>query len=111
MAEAEEFPDCCGIIVLNRFKGGHPSSDPDSCMTPSACEKFLAKSEQAYYGQRAGLMAVLSEPQNERIGKVFTSRRWSLLREVNNCRTDVKLYIYFRDMNPTAAREKRIFGK
>lgn len=110
MAEAIQFPDCCGIIILNKFHGGHPGAAADSCMSVSACDTFLRKQEQEYFNKRSGLMAVLSEPQNTRIGPVFLERKWVLLKELNNPRTGQRIFMYFRDLNYTEARERRIFG-
>lgn len=110
MANVDEFPDCCGLFIINRFRGGHPGADPNSCMTETAVNKFLSGTEKEHYGTRAGLVAVLSEPQNDRIGKVFLSRKWKLLLDgTSNPRSGVKLYVYFRDLNPSKQREKRIF--
>ena len=110
MADVVQFPDCCGIIILNKFQGGHPGADPENCISEKACNEFLQKQEQQYFQHRAGLMAVLSEPQEGKIGHVFRERKWDLLKEVINPRTNVRIFIYFRDMNYTKAREKRIFG-
>lgn len=111
--DTEEFPDCCGIIVINRFKGGHPTSDPEDCASIEQVDKYLSRQEKEFYGKRSGLMAILSEPQNSQIGQVFIDRKWVLLYKqagVMNPRTGRKLFIYFRDLNPTEARERRIFG-
>lgn len=107
-----QLPDCCGILVLNKFKGGHPGSDPDDCVSPEEVGTYLKTQEQEYYGKRAGLMAVLSAPQNKQIGHVFEERLWKILLDgAMNPRTGTKLYMYYRDLNPTEARRKRIFGK
>ena len=111
MTEIVGFPDCCGVIIVNKFKGGHPGSDPDLCIEPDELDIFLTKQEREFYGKRH-LMAILSEPQNERIGDVFLKRKWVLLLNGTvNPRTGQELYIYFRDLNPTPLRHKRIFGK
>lgn len=106
-----EFPGCCGFLVINGFKGGHPGSDPGDCESKENVNLYLESKEQEYYAKRAGLICILSQPQQDRIGSVFDARKWVLLREINNCKTDTKVYIYLRDLNPTASREKRIFGK
>lgn len=112
MPEVSGFPDCCGFIVVNKFQGGHPGSNEDSCCAPSTCDKYLGTQEKEYYGKRAGLMAVLSEPQNERLADVFTKRKWKMLLDgIPNPRTDQLLYFWFRDLNPSPARHKRIFGE
>lgn len=112
MASEIVFPDCCGIIVVNKFKGGHPGADPEACDTPDIVDAFLNLVERKYYGNRAGLMAILSSPQNERIGKVFVKRKWKLLQNgLDNPRTGAKLFTYFRDLNPTEQRKRRIFGE
>lgn len=112
MAEIVEFPDCCAFIIVNKFKGGHPGSDPEACITPEALDKYLTKKEQEFYGKRAGLVATLSEVQNNQIGHVFLDRRWKVLCDgVHNPRTGSRIWMYFRDLNPTKAREKRIFGE
>lgn len=111
MAEATGFPDCCGLIVLNKFKGGHPGTDPEQCMSEEACDAFLSEHERGQFQKRAGLLAVLSEPQEERLGNVFRNRKWECLLEGKmNPRTNVRLWMYYRDLNFTKAREKRIFG-
>jgi hypothetical protein len=111
MADVIQFPDCCGLIVLNKFKGGHPGSDPNDCLSEEDCDSFLEHHEQAQFNKRAGLLAVLSEPQNERLSSVFRRRKWECLLEGKmNPRTNVRLWMYYRDLNYTKAREKRIFG-
>lgn len=110
MAEAAQFPDCCGLIVLNKFKGGHPGANPDDCMSEADCNVFLSSSEKKYYNERTGLLVVLSQPQFERLGHLFVKRKWELLFSKNNPRTQTKIYMYFRDLNHTEARQKRIFG-
>lgn len=110
MAEQVIFPDCCGFIIINKFKGGHPGADEDSCISTKDLDKYLSGVEKKYFKERAGLLAVLSDPQNERIGSVFRDRKWVLLLKKDNPRTGGKLYMYFRDLNYTEAREKRIFG-
>lgn len=110
MADVTQFPDCCGIIVLNKFKGGHPGANPEDCLSPTDCEKFLKSSEQKYFRERSCLLAVLSEPQNEKIGSVFVRRKWELLFARMNPRTGTRIFMYCRDLNYTAAREKRIYG-
>lgn len=112
MAEVIEFPDCCGLIIINKLKGGHPSSDPNDCIKEDALDVYLTKQEQNYYNKRAGLVAVLSESQEDQIGHVFRERKWVALMEgITNPRTGSKLFMYFRNLNPTEARRKRIFGK
>lgn len=111
MANTTEFPDCCGLIILNKFRGGHPGADEDDCLSEEKTDEFLEKNEKEYFNQRAGLIAVLSEPQNERIGHVFLKRKWELtLNGIMNPRTGTKIYMYYRNLNYTRAREKRIFG-
>lgn len=105
------FPDCCGLIIVNKFKGGHPSSDPDDCTDEDDLDDYLTDVEQQYYNERSGLLVCLSTQQNERIGHVFLKRKWELLLDgTPNPRTGSKLYLYFRNLNHTKAREKRIFG-
>ena len=110
MTDVVTFPDCCGLIVLNRFGGGHPGSDPDNCISEKECENFLSSNEKKYFNERCGLLVVLSEPQNDRLENIFKKRKWELLFAKNNPRTDTKIYMYFRDLNYTEAREKRIFS-
>lgn len=106
-----QLPDCCGILVVNKFKGGHPLSDPEDCVSPEEINAYLKGQEQEHYGKRAGLLAVLSSAQEKQIGSVFVDRFWkALLDGVSNPRTGAKLYMYYRDLNPTEARRKRIFG-
>ena len=110
MANATQMPDCCGLIVLNGFKGGHPGSNPEDCLSEKDCDTFLSDSEKKFFNARCGLLATLSEPQNDRLGKVFLKRKWEvLLNGKNNPRTGVRLWMYYRDLNYTVAREKRIF--
>jgi hypothetical protein len=112
VAEASVFPDCCGIIIVNKFMGGHPGSDTANCIKPTPLNKYLMEQERKYYGERAGLLAILSEQQDELIGHVFEERKWKLLLNgTKNGRTGAKLFMYFRDLNPTDARKKRIFGE
>ena len=111
MAEVIQFPDCCGLIVLNKFKGGHPGSNPDDCISESECNTFLEANEKKYFNERAGLVVVLSEPQNERLEGLFKKRKWELLRKINNPRTGTTLFMYLRDLNYTEARERKIFGR
>lgn len=111
MANDVQFPDCCGFIVINGFRGGHPGSDPEACVSVTECKAYLKKVEQNYYNKRGGLLAVLSKPQEERIGKVFLERKWKLLLNNHlNPRTGVPLFMYFRDLNDKPLRKKRIFG-
>lgn len=112
MVQLEAFPDCCGLKIINKFKGGHPGSDPDDCVKLEELDKFLQGQEQHHYAKITGLIAVLSLQQNDLIGEVFLSRKWKLIMDgVQNPRTGSKLFMYFRDLNPTTAREKRIFNK
>lgn len=112
MADSEQFPGCCGLIVIYNYGGGHPGSDPDNCKDPEEVNDYLSEKEQVYYGKRAGLVAVLSEPQNDRVGDVFLSRKWEVLMDgIMNPRTGQRLWMYFRNLNPTESRKKRIFGE
>lgn len=111
MAEVTQFPDCCGFIILNKFKGGHPGANPEDCISEDACRKFLQSNEQKYFKERAGLFAILSEPQNQRLGKVFLERRWEILIDGQmNPRSGTKVWMYHRNLNYTAAREKKIYA-
>lgn len=110
MAQASVFPDCCGIIILNKFLGGHPGASPESCISKTDLRAFLVKQEQEYFNKRAGLMAVLSEPQERQIGEIFRERKYDLIFEKNNPRTGQRIFMYFRDLNFTEARKRRIFG-
>lgn len=112
MMAAAQFPDCCGVIIISGFGGGHPNSNPSNCVTSTACNDFLEIQEKKHYNARAGLIVILSGPQNDQIGKVFVERKWKLVVDgINNARNDRKLFIYFRDLNHTPQRKKRIFGK
>ena len=107
----DQLADCCGIIVLHHFGGGHPHSDVDACISKTACKTYLQSQEKAFYGLRGGLLAVLTTPQNDRIGSVFLERKWKLLLENHmNPRTGQRMFMYFRDLNDSPARKKRIFG-
>lgn len=110
--QAVEFPDCCGLIIINKFKGGHPGSDVDDCATPEQANQYLEQQEKANFKSRAGLVAVLSQPQQDRLGHVFEKRLWKLiLKGVDNPRTNNKIYMYFRELTFTEKREKFIFGR
>lgn len=111
MADVTQMPDCCAFIIVHGFKGGHPGADPDACLSPQETGKYLKKTEQSYYNKRSGLIATLSEPQEERIGKVFRDRKWkAIVNGQMNPRTGRKVWMYMRDLNDTPARKKRIFG-
>ena len=111
MADVVQFPDCCGFIILNKFRGGHPGANASDCLSVEECRRFLKENEQKYFRERAGLLAVLSEPQNERLGKVFLERKWDILIDGRmNPRTGTRVWMYCRDLNFTAARERRIFS-
>ena len=112
MPNTVEFPDCCGFLIINKFRGGHPGANPEDCCSEDDCDKYLQRQEKEYFNKRAGLLAVLSAPQNELLGEVFLNRKWViLLNGKMNPRTGVKVWMYYRDLNYTAARERRIFGK
>lgn len=108
--EVVQFPDCCGLIILNKFKGGHPGANINDCMDEKACEKFLSDNEKKFFKERCGLLVVLSEPQNDKIGHVFLRRKWETLLNEMNPRTGTRLWMYYRNLNHTTARERRIFG-
>lgn len=111
MAKSEAFPDCCAFVILNHFGGGHPGAPTSNIISEGDLNTFLATKEKELFNARTGLLVALSEPQEGAIGHVFRERKWEcLLDGIPNPRTDGKIWLYFRNLNYTKAREKRIFG-
>jgi glycerophosphoryl diester phosphodiesterase len=98
MPDIDRFPSCCGVYIIRNFGGGHYHEDEDDCISQTSLNKFLEQKEVSYKNNIAFLMAVLSEPQNERIGEVFINRKWELVKEEINPQSNRKIYIYMLNM-------------